>query len=212
MRKPRPFTLFFLKLLLIYVALVVPWPGLDRPYLACFRAVGNRLFGSFGSGGEVQFVTEFPFKTKQPTLSREKWPVKYVLRNKINSKAFAGQYLARHGYLTLALVIALILATPVPWSRRWKALLLGFFLINGFVAFRVFIALLNEFTQGSIALFTPSPFWKKALQLAFEIMTRSPEFTFIVPVFVWVLVTLRRRDFDRWLNPEAASKKSRSGK
>ncbi|MCG8405276.1 MAG: hypothetical protein MI923_08780 [Phycisphaerales bacterium] len=201
MRKPKAIPGFFLRLLLIYGVLAAPWPALDRVYLSCFRAVGNRLFGSFGSEGTVEFVKEYPVNAARISPPEEKWPVKFILRKKNVRHGFMGHYLARHGYMALTLVMALILATPIPWSRRWKSLFWGLILANGFIVFRVFVALLNEFTQGPIALFSPTPFGKKVLQLTFDILTRSPEFTFVVPFFIWILVTLRKEDFERWLNP-----------
>ena len=60
--------------------------------------------------------------------------------------------------------------------------------------------LLDLFSRPGVpmAMYSFSPFWKDALQLAVLISTASPELTFVVPVFIWIVVTLRRGDLERW--------------
>lgn len=191
MRRNRLIIGFFLRLIVLYGLLIAPWPGLDRAYLACFRAAGNTLFGTFHSAGSVRFVED-----PHPSV---KWPTRMIYRKRGARGEGRGRYDTRQGYLATALAMALIAATPVPWSRRWKALFWGFLLANGFVALRVYLGLLDLYSEADpVALFHFSPFWKRALGLVVRITTVSPEFTFVVPVFIWVIVTLRRRDFERW--------------
>ncbi len=216
-RKRRPAVSFFLALFALFVVLYLPWPGLDSAYLACFRAAGNVLFGSIGPAGVVEFVDEYPAKYERfaPPAPAENWPVRLILKNRRTAKEKLQVYSARHGYLAAALTAALILATPIPWPRRARALLLGLILVNLFAALRIYLGLLSEFTgDNPIAQFHPGPFWKSALDLSVRMLTVSPEFTFVIPVFIWIAVTIRRRDVEAWRGglssgPAAVSKKSR---
>ncbi len=191
----------FLRLFVIFVLLYCPWPGLDRAYLACFRAAGNVLFGSIGEVGVVEFVAEFPrqYERFAPPAPPENWPVRLILKNRKTAKEKLQVYSARHGYLAAALTASLILATPIPWRRRCKVLIFGLILANGFAALRIYLGLLNEFSgDNPIAQFHPGPIWRSALELSVRMLTVSPEFTFVIPVFIWIAVTIRRRDLNDW--------------
>lgn len=74
----------------------------------------------------------------------------------------------------------------------------GLALVNGFVVVRVALPLLKEFSEdGTLALFSLSPFWKKALDVAIIALVTSPPSVFVVPILIWILVTFRRGDFGR---------------
>lgn len=183
---------FFLRLILIYGLLIVPWPGLNPGYLAAFRAGGNLLFGSFGPSGTVRFVDESPLQ--------DSWSTKLTFKNRLSGRGGGVFYKTRHGYLATALVLALILATPVSLRRKGWAILWGLFLANAFVALRIFLGLLALFSSPGdpMAMFSFSPFWKDALQLAVRTLIVPPELTFVAPVFIWIVVTLRKGDLERW--------------
>ncbi len=107
------------------------------------------------------------------------------------------------GYLPTVEVIALILATTIPWRRRWRALLWGFVLVNGFIAMRLAITLLHLFSgQWPWALYAPGPFWGRILDGTYEVVGISPMLGFAAPVFIWIVATFRREDLGRFLNPE----------
>ena len=115
------------------------------------------------------------------------------------------------GYLPTAEVIALILALPIPWSRRWKALFWGLVLVNGFVVLRLEITLLYWFSgDRPFALYSPGPFWSEVLVGAREVVVVSPMLTFAVPVFIWILVTFRRGDLEQWMAPRMGGKPVRN--
>ncbi len=183
---------FFLRLILIYGLLIVPLPGLNPGYLAVFRAGGNLLFGSFGPSGTVRFVEESP--------PQDSWSTKMTFRNRLNGFGGGVFYKTRHGYLATVLVLALILATPVSRRRKGWAILWGLLLANAFVTLRIYLGLVHLFSGPGdpMAMFSFSPFWKDALHLAVQISSVSPELTFVVPVFIWIVVTLRRGDLQRW--------------
>ena len=178
---------FVLRLLLLYGLLVVPWPGLQEGYAALFRAGGNQLFRSFGSPGTVDFRTLAPAWKACDT--------DVVFRNPGHGVILWLRYSSRHaGYLPTATLIALVLATPTPWSRQWRALLLGLALVNGFVVVRVALALVRGFR--GVDLFVYGPFGDAVVDIAFQAVFVSSVTSCVVPALIWILVTFRREDFD----------------
>ncbi len=179
---------FAVKLLLFYGLLAVPWPGLRDAYSAAYRGTATAVFGSFG-GGVVRF--------RALTGERGTMDSEIFFRNPNSPTAGTTPHNTRMtGYLPTVETIALILATPIPWSRRWKALAWGIVLAHGFIALRLVITLLHWFSaDGAWALYDPSPVWRSALSTAFEFGVVAPTCTFLVPVFIWMIVTLRPRDW-----------------
>ena len=185
---------FFVRLVLLYGLLAVPWPGLRAIYAAGYRAVGNALFGSFGRDGAVRF--------RPLTQGREQADTAIDLANRrrTQSTATMGHSARLIGYLPTAEVVALILATPIAWRRRWKALLWGLLLVHGLIALRVTILLLYGFSSDQpCALYSPGPFWSDVLTKAYSLGAVWVSFTFVAPIFIWLLVTFRRIDLQRWL-------------
>ncbi len=103
----------------------------------------------------------------------------------------------RQGYLPAALVACLILATPVPWKRRWKALVAGLLAIHVFLAVRLCVTAVTGwaavFIDGKRLLAVP-PFWTEVLGLMDEILSGDLHITYVAPVLLWALIALRPGD------------------
>lgn len=189
----RSLTVFAL-VLLYYVILLVSEPLLGRPYRAVFRVCANSVFSSFGSSGRVFFEPLTP-----PTASKD---TEIVLANKAKPGPRGRLSISARliGYVPLAFLYGLILATPIAWSRRLWALVWGAVLAGGFVAFKLTLELLNAFSDGNvIAIFSFSTFWKTALIIVRKVMIMSPVTAYIVPIFIWMLVCFRKNDFAKFL-------------
>lgn len=190
--QPRNAILRFLALfIVIYALLILPWPGLPDAYLATTNAVASRLLGSVGKDGLVAYE-------RDPT---DPWTSVQTLyqRSARTSIAVRRGYDSRQDYLATALLAALILATPIPGRRKVLALALGLFLINAFILWRMWIGLIDIFSEKPLALIHLSLLWKEAVRLAVQIFVGSIEATFIVPIFVWILVALRQADVQQWI-------------
>ena len=189
----KPFAGFVIRLLMIYGVLCIPWPGVRRGYAALYRSAGNFLFGSFGSEGVVRLR---PAHTGQGRFDSE---IQVHKRGSPSTGTIPHESIMT-GYLPMAETIALVLATPIPWRRRWKALLYGVLLVNGFVALRMCIRLLYWFSvEQPWALYKPGLFWNKVLARVYEFIAVAPTCTFLVPVLIWILVTFRREDVRRFV-------------
>ena len=198
----RPIVVFFVKLLLIYGLLAWPWSFVRRGYAVAYGAVASAVFGSFGPGGEVRFE---PLPIGAPV------DTELVLRKRGSSAVGKSPHNARFmGYLATAEVIALILATPIGWRRRFMALLWGMLLVHAFIYLRLEIMLLHWYSgEPALAIYQPSTFWGKALAKAFELTSVSLTPTFMAPIFIWILATFRRADLDRWRADRPAASSAR---
>jgi hypothetical protein len=194
--------LFFVRLVVLYALLIAPWPGLRAGYAGLFRAGTAVLFGSFGSDGQVQV---------EPLPDGEGGnDVRLLCGNRrvpgVYARASCNSVLA--GYFPTAFVVALVLATPLPWSRRWKALLWGLLLINAFVAGRVAVILVQVFDgDHDVALYQMSDFWRSVVDEVAANLVLAPASHFVLPLLVWIVVSLRGSDVEAFL----ASRTSGSG-
>lgn len=190
----------FLCLTLIYLGvLLAPWPGRAGAYSAVFRAEGNLLCKPFGQQYRLRFIPPPPDAPVHLCLAE-------FTNRQSNARGTLPLNTHRHGYAPTVVVMALVLATPIPWRRRWHALLWGVLAVQGFVAFRVYLLLL-EWISGDnpIAFLTLSPFWTQVLNQLLAVLVKAPPSIYIVPLFIWILVTLRRTDFKRWLGGETGA-------
>ena len=186
---------FTWRLLLFYVLLaVVPWPGFRDAYATGFHVAGNAVFGSFGSEGVVRFHVPTAGASDQDTM--------VTLKNRrysaTKSIACSGWLMA---YLPLAAFLALILPTPIPWARRWKALLWGVLGVHVFALLRVLLLIIFGFSgPGGGYLFHPTPFWMNVLGVTVDIVAVNIVSSFVVPTLIWILVTFRRGDWEMILD------------
>ena len=188
---------FVVAFLLLYGLLVAPWPGLKQVYAVYFRAGGNVLFESFGSRGSVRLIPANP--------QHDKWDTEAHLIHRGQPTYWrVGFHSRRTGYLPTATLIALILATPIRLSRRGRALLWGIILVNGFVALRVAIAILREFPN--VDLFVFSPFWGRVIEVTHDVVSVSTVTSCVVPALIWLLVTFRHEDWGAILRISGASR------
>lgn len=190
--RPRNTILRFLALfIVIYALLIIPWPGLADAYLTTTHAVAGRLLGSVGQDGLVSYQRDpaHPWTSVQTLYKRSAKASLAVRRG----------YDSRQDYLATALLAALVLATPIPGRRKVPALAFGLLFINAFILWRMWIGLIDIFSEKQLDLIQLSPFWKETVRLAVQIFVGSIEATFIVPVFVWIVVALHRADLQHWI-------------
>ena len=199
---------FFVRFLVVYVVLMAPWPGLADAWGTLFRAAAQAAFGAFGDGGAVSFRPLPAVQDRKDTemlLRNQRFP-RAVGRTPMSSRNMA--------YVPTAFLVALVLATPIPWRRRAGALLFGLVLVSGFAALRLALRLLDVFSEGNVlSVFDFSPFWKGILGGAVKVLVAAPAATYIIPTFIWILVTFRRGDAPALLglaDPQEESAEARS--
>ena len=199
----KPIVGFFIRFMVLFVVLTAPWPGLPQVYAPLYRAVGNALFVRFGSGS-VQLQS-----TGQTDPDRD---TQFVLRNRNNGAEYVFRGTSLKGYQPTAFLFCLILATPIPWSRRWRGLLWGLAIVSVYAVLRTALFLLFAFSEGnhlvqnmsesgSLALFSLGPFGRFVLEYLYWVFVESFAGWLLVPLPIWVLVCFRRSE--RWTKSQA---------
>jgi hypothetical protein len=175
----------------VYGLLSIPWPGLQEAYSKAFRSAGQTAFHNFGPNGVVKFLPlEKPTRTTDSEITTG---VKGDRR--IGFSSISPRFL---GYLPTIEIVALIIASSVPWRRRLLALLLGLIAIHAFIYLRLLLLIGIWFSND-----TP---WQQyylaestltVLKRANEVINISPTAGFVAPVLIWIAVTFRSSDWER---------------
>ncbi len=223
MFEPKAVLRFVGILMVCFALLIAPWPGWWPTYAAYFRSFGEWVFAdsSFLSPGKARFLDlasptlfddldaitpgTLPRHYKLPGPEDRKDTLA-VLMNKDVPQTFGVSATSSipMGLWPTAMVAGLALATPARWRRRIVILLVGVALAHAFVALRLGLMLLkNGFADPakSYRVFTPGESWFKVLRGADEVICDDPTFSFIAPVFIWLLVIFAVRFAGRLIGP-----------
>ena len=199
----RPVAGFLLRFLVAFVLLIAPWPGLKEGYAGFLRTGGSLIFGSVGPHGLVWF---FP----TATLTPNDVPPGYRLPDpdrgmdihlKLKSRRAPGHAALAHmssqiGYRPTAFVLSLILASSIPWPRKWRALLWGLVWVNAYVAMIFALGIFYGFSQDTpVALFAWDSLSTRILHNIYEVVVLGAPGPYLLPLPIWVLVTFRRGDW-----------------
>lgn len=215
MHPPKRLGRFFLIAMAGYAVVMAPWPGLERGYASLFRSMGNVVFARFWfwRDGSVRFLDlhSSDLKSDIRAVVAGRLPpdftppppedVKDTLMILINRRTpgSIGQLRTSSryvGYEPIAVLIALVAATSLPWSRRAWALLWGMLLVHVFIAFRVTLTLAAAgfAADKKYALFDPGALGTSVLTRVEGLVSDDPTVSFVVPVFIWFMVALRHSE------------------
>jgi hypothetical protein len=182
---------------LVYALLVAPWPGFNAVYGKYFRAMGQAVFARDGGRRLVRFEP-VPAELRHVLDTRIALADRDLLdRNGAGPVRYLEMDTRGIGWVPTALAMALIVATPVPWSRRGWALLWGWFVVHAFLLFSTAVYIWNASFQ--LSLLPSSPFWQQVTDGLVETLVTQMGASFVVPVLIWIVVTLRRQDMRGWL-------------
>jgi len=184
-------TIFLGQFTLFFLILAVPWPGWNKAYGIYFRALGRTVFRD-------DAVRELSFETPEKNESRPD-DTRIVIVNCARmhvdgSGPVQNLDLDASGFWRpTALLVAFILATPIPWRRRIVALFWGLFWIHLILMLFLGFCIWNE--SAEIGLVTFPPFWKSFFNGCKEAVLA--QFAMAIPVTIWILVTFHRADIIR---------------
>lgn len=182
----RDTTRFAVRVFILLGLMIAPWPGVARAYEAVFRTVCNTVLGSLGSHGMVEFRREENANTA--------WDGVIIFRPLSRMAGWDRGYDSRlWGYLPTVTLIALVMASPISWSRRWRALALALALVHLFIALRIEATVLDSF----VAISDRSSSWlgRAAMTVAQHALAASGVTSIVVPAGIWILVVFRREDW-----------------
>ena len=181
----KPIIRFCAITLFVYVLLVIRWPGVREAYRSVFMTTIQGVYAHFGAEGTVSC---------KPRDIKAKDDVDLYLGN-LAGEAPVAVSSGTLGYAPLVFFAGLIVATPIPWRRRWRPAFWGFVFVNLFVILRTGIYLFYWFsTPSPVRLYTPGPFLRRLIDVAYEFLALSPGGTFIVTAIIWAAVTWRAED------------------
>jgi hypothetical protein len=201
------------KFALVYYVLIAPWPGFAARFsrwlgeqfswdLQAFVALLHHLYDPFGGTAVVDFRPNEGLNDARLFVCRADSLIADGTYRTCGSFFTSTRYL---GYLALALMVALVLASPVSWKRRAFALAGGIVAVHVLVAVKVWIILLSIVNATPSLRMAPlAPFWKPTLNAAYQnfVIPLGPMFTLVV--LCWVAVCFRRSDLDAILGKQAA--------
>ncbi len=198
----RRLSRFFLLLLFWYAAFQTLWHvgGAKRWYSAAFRSVGTQAFVGLSKVGGKWMVALLPAERPSDRLDTD-----LTLANS-RTRAVARQPISTDlmAYTPLTITLTLILATPIGWRRRAWASVLGWLLATAWTAGGLVLLVVRAYgTPGTeITMYEWGPAALSVLGFLAETATVSTITPYVVPLFIWVLVTLRRGDLQRFLDGE----------
>ncbi len=195
---------FFVRVAALYVLAMAPWPGLESAYgkafVKCADYLANGVWGGggsgiFGSDALVRVYHQDPEEHGHRDLSM-------ILVNRMRMADPDGgthaQSTSRHlGYMPTAVLVSLVLATPLGWIRRAWSLLWGLLLINVFVVMRFGSVLLYKFHgEEPHCVYNLGTFGTWLVETTFVLLAVVPATAYVVPLFIWMAVMFRREDWD----------------
>lgn len=161
----------------IFGVLVAPWTRLDGVYCAWFRMLGRATLSWGHSGRDIRF--EVIQRTQFRPLD-----TRIALADERQRVLFLDLDMRGIGWVPTAFLAALVLATPVPWARRGRALFFGVGAMQAFVLISIGVHILDYSGARGGAVMDGLD----------ETLVNQIGAGFFASVFVWIIVTFRLED------------------
>jgi len=194
---PRKRTIlgFAVRALILYGLLVAPWPGVASGFRSVYCWCASAALGSLARNVSVYLE---PAERKAAVYDCQ-------LRV-INRQTGGGYMLAVHSrteaYVPLAVLLSLVLATPIPWRRRLRSLAMGLAALLAVMFCRHIVMVLFAASQPSAGLVHAAYPWDKVLTVAMKIAAADIVMSMGITFLVWLVVCFRLRDWESLAEPE----------
>jgi len=180
---------FFIGFALIDALLLATWLVIGPVYASAFRATSNIAFGSLGNRAVVDFHTASASDSDTSEVSLTNTATHARVHQSINIRFL--------GYVPTAMVMSLVLATPISFRRRCRAVIWGLALVHLYIAARLWLTLLADFSGNSVvATFSLGEFGDGALAFLSGLLSTSIIGSYLGPIVIWIMVTFRRGDLE----------------
>jgi hypothetical protein len=195
MLKKRPFIRIILIFLLSLAGLILVYPLIRETYVSFLVGSGNRFMSAPGKNTLVKFKENKESKDLDVILYigntvRMKEDIKkaYYLVTKISTFYIA--------WIELALMISLILASPVPIIRKLIVLIAGFLLVHIIVYMKLLIQVYYVCNHNpGLDILVLSPAKLKWIDLLLDQFVDTVQPSLILVVILWMLITFRMNDY-----------------
>jgi hypothetical protein len=174
----------------VYTLLIIPWPGIQGFYRSLLVAGGQILFGGVTPSGTVRFEG-----LDRPT-DAERADMVISVRHKQEAGWIETSVNSRQvGYLPTVVLVSLVMATPIRWARRARALCWGLLAVYAFIAARFALILIAGHSHELISADSHQPStWGQLCSVAMKCVSTGQGLSYIVPILIWVLVVLWPED------------------
>lgn len=187
---------------LVYTFLMAPWPGLAEAYGELYAASAALLFETDRPPRDVRIRYFVPAPASPDAIWKRDVVVRMQIRGIGARKRAVGPFQTTRssrytGYGPAALVAALVLATPIPWRRRVRALGCGLLLSSSFSALMVGIWVHGWFFgQHLVSLALGEPRYVIGVRCVGAVleMTTWMDPYYVAPIFIWIAVAMRKDD------------------
>jgi hypothetical protein len=192
---------FGLRSALVYGLLIAPWPGLIEAYGSFYRVMVQIATISADPERSVVVSRYRPNRRLAATVMDTQ-----ILHRIPDTAGFAQDVALQSirssrstGYMPTALVMALILATPIPWRRRASALGIAVLLMTTFVATMPAFPIYEAFEpERRHFLIVQLPWLEAPWRAALHALTRYSFMMgpyYVVPPLLWLLLLFKREDW-----------------
>jgi hypothetical protein len=187
---------------LVYGMLIAPWPGWNEAYGRGLRFLCGITLGV----DDASSIVAFRAAPKWRPLDTE---IVIADPRRLDSGGSGpGLVLGLDsrgvGWIPTALLVALVLSTPVPWRRRAVALLAGGLAVNLYVLLAVKIYIWSEVLHRGD---TAGPLLRQVAGGLEETLVTQLGASIVIPVIIWFAVTFRGSDLSglsRLIRPTGA--------
>lgn len=194
---------FVLRAVIVFTILVAAWRGVGGLYAGYVQTLGSSLFGTLRGDLEIEFSpieASLPERWQPP--EGQDWDVQITItsRQPPHDIALFFNKSRNLGYVPTAFVVALTLATPIPWSRRWRSVVWGLVCVNVLVGLKTLLLLGYGIEFASpFGLMSTDSWLRNLLGGMHEVVVHGAGGgRLLFPVLIWILVTVRRADLRRF--------------
>ena len=168
--------------MLLFALLMAPWPGLGRAYTGFIATLASATMSHPRRSVTLTFSKPDP-----GTPAAKSFDLHVYAEDELQGKfARTTHDLRRGGYISTALFIALMLATPLKkWRRKAASLLFGVTLLQGLP-----LLLVASMYCGKIVIraYYLGPIKHWAVETAYRVLLTAPGMAYIVPGILWIVL------------------------
>ncbi len=160
----------------IFILLILPWPGWNEIYGSYFRGLGAAAFSS----GDGQRIVQFaPYHLEHGFSSLDS---SITLGNRALVDSSGKGKVKKSG----------LDSRSIGWVPTALTVLWGLVLVHAFILFSLQVWIWDDSPE--VSLYTLSPLWQRILdEMKYALITQLGA-SFSVPIMIWILVTFRREN------------------
>ena len=184
--------------IIVFGGLSFSWAALGVHSTTTFEKVGNHILSSFNMRDQAFFQV---VKEDKQGFRDTRFYLKKVEANGAPIHWYTSVSSRLGGFNPLAMFLALVLATPLALRRRVRALFLGIPVVLLFIYFRLVSITIYTFQttpDGAVPLWELAPMLDQLIVLVNNVAWFIGT-GFVVPVIIWVAVSFRADDWDKFL-------------